>query len=385
MKPSFPSQVPHMNGFLPDHAIHQLITQGAIRSLAPFSSHQVQPASLDLRLGECAYRMPYSLLPHQHRWQVSHPTQEAVEHVSLIHGATLQKGHVYLIPLLESLDLPNDIEGKANPKSSTGRADLFCRVLAARSSRFDLIPAGYHGHLYLEVFPRSFSVHVATGVSLAQLRLSIGNTSWNELTLTTTHALSPLAYHPESGAPLTDLQVTSDGLLCRVNLKQPHKIAAFRAKADAPVLDLTQRGQADPTRFWDALEARANHTLVLEPESFYLMASYERLAIPTFCAAEVAAYELSLGELRTHYAGFFDPGFGVHSDGLPGTPAVLEVRPHDVPCLIEDRQPLFKMVYASLQKKPSAAYGPSIGSTYHDQGLTLSKHFRPWPFEEPAE
>lgn len=379
MKPLPLPPIPITPGLLPDHTLEQLIRRGAISAPVPFAQGQIQPASLDLRLGMTAYRMPYSLLPHQQRWLALHPTHDALERLSLTEGAVLHKGQIYLIPLLESLDLPSHVEGRTNPKSTTGRSDLFCRVLTTGSTRFDLIPAGYRGPLFLEVFPRSFSVHVKTGLSLTQLRLHVGQTTWNDITTRTVHTMSPLAYHPETGGPLHLDHLMPDGLLCRVTLPAPHQIAAFRAKTEAPVLDLTQRGTADPTQYWDPLFSRSNRTLILEPESFYLLGSYERLAVPLFSAAEVAAYELSLGELRTHYAGFFDPGFGVHSDGPLGTPAVLEVRPHDLPCLIEDQQPLFKISYASLQSHPTTAYGPSIGSTYHAQGLTLSKHFRPWP------
>jgi dCTP deaminase len=193
------------------------------------------------------------------------------------------------------------------------------------------------------------------------------------------HALTPLAYDPHTGAPLDAALHLHDGFICRVTLLPHHDIAAFRAKRQAPVLDLSARGTLDPTHYWEPLFPSHRHSLVLEPEAFYLLLSLERLSIPHAAAADIAPYELSLGELRTHYAGFFDPGFGTASDGLPGTPAVLEVRPHDVPYLIEHEQPLFKLRYASLQTPPQRLYGATIGSTYHRQTLTLSKPFQPWP------
>lgn len=366
-------------GILPDHIIRSMVERGSILTVKPLHDAQIQPASMDLRLGTHAYCMPYSILPNQTRWIEQHPTNDSFDTLSLTDGAVLEKGQIYLIPLLESLALPSMVEARANPKSSTGRADVFCRLLASGASRFDLVPKGYYGPLYLEVFPRSFSIRVQTGLALTQLRFSIGHSQWNDIATSTIHAAHPLAYDPQTGLPLELSFLKTDGLVCRVNLRQANSVIGYRAKPDAPVLDLLAKGTLDPRLYWDPISPSAQGSLVLQPEEFYLLSSYERISIPTFAAADVAAYDLSLGELRTHYAGFFDPGFGVHDGPVPGTPAVLEVRAHDVPCLLEHQQPLFTVSYASLQSRPTRSYGASIGSTYHQQNLTLSKHFAPWP------
>lgn len=376
-------------GILPYQDIKQLIAAGAIAASPGVEDRQIQPASLDLRLGRKAYRLISSFLPElspiSSRLDVLdfYQSDLVMYEMDLTEGAILEKGHVYLVPLLENLKLPKTLRARANPKSTTGRLDVFTRVVTDLNAGFDEIRAGYHGPLFLEVVPRSFAIKVRTGQSLNQIRFVRGEATVSDASLKTLHSKSPLLYH--NSAPrkaLGQREFRSErGLFLRIDLKGDHRtdsrIIGYRAKKNSHVIDLAKVGHYSAADFWEPLYRHRHDSLLLEPEEFYILASKERIRVPAGYAAEMVAYEAACGELRTHYAGFFDPGFGYGAKGeIKGTQVVLEVRPHDVPFLIHDGQTFFKVVYDRMLDVPSQLYGTTLGSSYQGQALTLSKHFK---------
>lgn len=384
-------EAPRRNGILPYQRLKQLIADRVIRADVPIEDRQIQPASLDLRLGRKAYRLLSSFLPERSEIKARldvldfYQSDLVMYEMDLSGGAILEKGHVYLVPLLESLHLPETLRARTNPKSTTGRLDVFTRVITDLNTGFDEVRAGYHGPLYLEIVPRSFAIKVKTGLSLNQLRLVRGPATLSDTGIRNLYKTTPLLYqsdHAEAEGkpvPLRDLR-TDRGLFLRVDLQGPDKrhdtIVGYRAKKNSHVIDLSKIGYYAALDFWEPIRRHRNDSLLLEPEEFYILASKERISVPAGYAAEMVAYEAACGELRTHYAGFFDPGFGFGRGEIRGTQVVLEVRPHDVPFLIYDGQTFFKVVYEKMVEPPHHVYGSALGSSYQRQGLTLSKHFK---------
>jgi dCTP deaminase len=376
-------------GILPYQQITRLITAGAITAPLPIDDRQIQPASLDLRLGKKAYRLISSFLPElsaiSSRLDVMdfYQSDLVMYEMDLSGGAILEKGHVYLVPLLESLKLPKTLWARANPKSTTGRLDVFTRVVTDLNAGFDEIRVGYCGPLFLEVVPRSFAIKVKTGQSLNQVRFVRGEATATDAALQRLHRQEPLLYHnlAKRKALATREFRTDRGLFLRIDLKGEERptptVIGYRAKKNSHVIDLSKIGYYAAADFWEPLYRHRHDSLLLEPEEFYILASKERICVPPDYAAEMVAFEAACGELRTHYAGFFDPGFGYGAEGeIAGTQVVLEVRPHDVPFLIHDGQTFFKVVYDRMLDVPSRLYGIGMGSSYQRQGLTLSKHFK---------
>ena len=377
------------SGILPSQDITRLIAGKAVDASLAIEDRQIQPASLDLRLGHKAYRLISSFLPElspiSSRLDALdfYQSDLVMYEMDLTDGAILEKGHVYLVPLLEQLKLPKTLRARANPKSTTGRLDVFTRVVTDLTAGFDEIRAGYHGPLFLEVVPRSFAIKVRTGQSLNQIRFIRGTAAASDNALLALHRNTPLLYHndgPRSIVESRHIRV-DHGLFLRIDLKGAHRtnsrIIGYRAKKNSHVIDLEKISHYAAADFWEPLYRNRNGSLLLEPEEFYILASKERIRVPSGYAAEMVAYEAACGELRTHYAGFFDPGFGYGSKGeIRGTQAVLEVRPHDVPFLIHDGQTFFKIVYDRMIAKSDRLYGVGLGSSYQEQALTLSKHFK---------
>ncbi|MFO0707206.1 MAG: 2'-deoxycytidine 5'-triphosphate deaminase [Nitrospira sp.] len=376
-------------GILPYQDIKQLIAARAITASPSIEDRQIQPASLDLRLGRKAYRLISSFLPElsaiSSRLDVLdfYQSDLVMYEMDLTEGAILEKGHVYLVPLLEHLKLPKTLRARANPKSTTGRLDVFTRIVTDLNAGFDEIRAGYHGPLFLEVVPRSFAIKVRTGQSLNQIRFVRGEAAVSDAALQTIHKRCPLLYHNSAARkPVGSRDFrTERGLFLRIDLKGEDRadstVIGYRAKKNSHVIDLSKVGHYAAADFWEPLYRHRHDSLLLEPEEFYILASKERIRVPAGYAAEMVAYEAACGELRTHYAGFFDPGFGYGADGeIKGTQVVLEVRPHDVPFLIHDGQTFFKVVYDRMLDVPSQLYGATLGSSYQRQALTLSKHFK---------
>ncbi len=351
---------------------------------APIAEDQIQPASLDLRLGTRAYRLVSSFLPEDLDVMDKLYTPDVygsglvMYEADISNGGILEKGHVYLIPLMEELKLPADIRGRANPKSTTGRLDIFARVLTDRNPRFDDVAPGYRGRLFLEVMPRSFTINVKAGLSLVQLRLMAGECSLTDAKLKTLHGSTRLLYNGSQHLKSEEIKV-SKGLYMSVDLcgDENSGIIGYKSKKNSHVVDLTKKNHYTIEDFWDPIYKNTKNTLILEPEDFYILSSKERIRVPPQYAAEMVAYEAGSGELRTHYAGFFDPGFGYGLDGeVKGTKAVLEVRAHDVPFMIGDGQTFCKLYYEKMMEVPEKVYGPKIGSSYQFQGVTLSKQFK---------
>ena len=377
-------------GILSYQHLRALVRRNIIQADVPITSKQIQPASLDLRLGTKAYRLLSSFLPEPSDQQSQFSIEDlyrsdlVMYDMDLTNGAILEKGHVYLVPLMERLKLPKDIRGRANPKSSTGRLDIFTRVVTDLHVGFDEIRAGYQGQLFLEVVPRSFTIRVKAGLSLNQLRLMTGKPLVSDAGLQSIHKKTPLLFHngdlEHTDRPVSAKELRMDnGLFLSVDLRgnnQPEAIVGYRAKKNSHVIDLSQVGHYAAMDFWEPLRRNTTATMLLEPEEFYILASKERIQVPPGYSSEMVAYEAACGELRTHYAGFFDPGFGYAHPTRKGTQVVLEVRPHDVPFRIHDGQTFFKVVYEKMRDIPMQLYGSALGSSYYQQGLTLSKHFK---------
>lgn len=359
---------PDKPGILPDAALSALIEAGAITGASPPTQSQVQPASLDLRLGPRGYRIRSSFLAGA-RHDVADKLADVLMHeMDLTQGAVFETGCVYLVRLTEELALPADISGIANPKSSTGRLDVFTRLIADGGEAFDRVEAGYRGPLYAEISPRSFSVLARAGSRLNQLRLRRGQALLDDA------ALWALQQSDELVAGKADIE---GGIALRVDLTgDADGLVGFRAKRHVGLVDLDKVGAYDPAEFWDPLHARAGKGLILDPNEFYILASKEAVHVPPAYAAEMEPFNPLVGEFRVHYAGFFDPGFGhVHAGG-EGARAVLEVRSHEVPFILEDGQIVGRLVYERLAAAPTRLYGQGIGSSYQRQGLKLSKHFK---------
>jgi dCTP deaminase len=365
-------------GVLPSQSLERAVELGIIDAgefrIPPAS---IQPASIDLRLGPRAYRIRCSFLPDNRPVEVK-LKEFIVDELDLRDdGAVLETNRPYLIPLIEEVDLPPGVRGRSNPKSSTGRLDVFTRVITDQSFRFDEIRAGYRGRLYLEVVPLSFTVRVKQGLALNQLRLSIGSARLADEEIEALHLIQPLLYREGRPVPASEL-ATANGLFLGLDLRgDATGRVGYRAKDFAPPIEMSRLAGYDWEDYWEPVRREEGDRIVLAPEHFYLLLSDEAVEIPPEYAAEMTAYDPTSGELRTHYAGFFDPGFGFDSKGrFHGSRAALEVRAHDVPFMIEHRQRVCKLTFERMAARPEVLYGESIGSAYQRQTDTLSKHFR---------
>ncbi len=371
------------SGVLSSRFLKEAVKKRQIRAKEPVEDAQIQPASMDLRLGAKAYRLISSFLPEGmnvfEKLGTDGSGRELVMYeFDITNGGILEKGHVYLIPLMEELNLPPDVFGKANPKSTTGRLDIFARVLTDKSPRFDDIAKGYSGRLFLEVMPRSFTISVKKGISLAQMRLMQGDCVLTDAGIRALHKKHRILYNGDEHLKAEDVFI-SRGLFMRVDLsgEAPGATIGYKSKKNSHVVDLTKKNHYNIEEFWEPVFRNKKGTLILEPEDFYILSSKEKIRIPPAYAAEMVPYEAGSGELRTHYAGFFDPGFGFGRKGeVKGTKAVLEVRAHDVPFMIADGQTFCKLFFEKMLEVPEKAYGPQIGSSYQFQGVTLSKQFK---------
>jgi dCTP deaminase len=367
---------PH--GLFAHRKIKAMVWRKLITSPQSISDAQFQPASLDLRLGKEAFRVTTSFLPGRNRTVREQLDTLKPERISLTgDGAVLEKGIVYIAPLMEQLELLPSLSAAANPKSSTGRLDIFTRLIVNHSEAFDDVTLGYKGPLYVEISPRSFSVRVREGSRLNQIRFRSRNSqqmgrfdfALKDSELKVRHAQSALVDH--------DLEVR-EGVILHVGLEgSPGQIVGYRAhKKVGEVIDVDLPGAYVASEFWEPIRARPDKRLILDPDEFYILASRERVQIPADLAAEMAPIDPAIGEFRVHYAGFFDPGFGQGAHGRPSARAVLEVRSRDVPFLLEDGQPVGRLVYEKLADKADELYGATSVSNYQGQGLKLSKHFR---------
>ena len=366
-----------MTGVCPNQQIKAMIARGEITASTDILSAQIQPASLDLRLGKKVYRVRASFLAGKGRTVADCLAEFEMHRIDITERAVLEKGCVYLVPLMETLALPNDVSAVANAKSSTGRLDLLTRTITDGGAEFDRIPAGYVGPLYAEICPRSFSVLVRPGMRLNQIRFRKGQAVLSDAELTARHKKSPLVDGPA---------VIQDGLRFSVDLQLPNSdLVGYRAKPHTGVIDLGRIGQYDPQEYWEEVHTKDGR-IILDPGAFYILVTREAVCIPPEYAAEMAPYLAMVGEFRVHYAGFFDPGFGhaaadrdvsahlfARSGGSRG---VLEVRCHEAPFVLEHGQVVGRLVYEKMAEEPTQLYGAEYNTNYQGQGLRLSKHFK---------
>ena len=356
-----------VNGVLPNQQISSMIADGAIHADPAVIPAQIQPASLDLRLGTVAYRVRASFLAGKGAKVADRLAEFEMHRVDLTQGAVLEKGCVYVVPLMEHLALPAGISAVANAKSSTGRLDLLTRTITDGGTEFDRVATGYNGPLYAEICPRSFSVLVRPGMRLNQIRFGQGDAVLSDDALRALHAQTPLV----DGDAVID-----DGLGFSVDLKLPDTtLVGYRAKPHTGVIDLDNIGYYEPAHYWEEVHSN-NGQIILDPGAFYILVSREAVTIPPEYAAEMAPYLAMVGEFRVHYAGFFDPGFGYADAGGAGSRGVLEVRCHEAPFVLEHGQVVGRLVYERMAKVPTQLYGAGIASNYQGQGLKLSKHFK---------
>lgn len=355
------------SGVLPSQSIRQMLADGQIRSDLATLPGQIQPASLDLRLGTVAWRVRASFLPGRGRTVKERLNDFEMHKVDLTDGAVLEKGCVYVVPLMESLALPESVNAVANAKSSTGRLDLFTRLITDGGTEFDRVDAGYSGPLYAEISPRSFSVLARPGMRLNQIRFRQGQVILSDAELRSMdaeQALVDVEAHIDHGLGFSvDLTARESG------------IVGYRAKPHTGLIDLDLIGHYDAAEFWEPVQATQGR-MILDPGAFYILVSREAVHVPPNCAAEMAPYVAMVGEFRVHYAGFFDPGFGHAAAGGTGSRGVLEVRCHEAPFALEHGQIVGRLIYERMAEVPDILYGKDMGSNYQGQGLKLAKHFR---------
>jgi dCTP deaminase len=365
----------YTTGVLPAQNIQELVRAERITAGVPIDDTQIQPASMDLRLGPIAYRVQASFLPGRFATVKDRIRALHMAELDLSKTAVLEKGCIYIVPVLERLNLPADMSARANPKSTTGRLDIFTRLITDYGIEFEQVPAGYSGQLYVEIVSRTFTVILGQGTKLNQLRFIRGKPVPHDSVVTALHEEEVLVYTDEDSPAKAQID---KGLKISMSLQgdATSDVVAYKARKNSPALDLSKVNYYPAEEFWDAVREPKNKAIILDPGDFYILGSKERVRVPPQFAAEMVAFDPSMGEFRIHYAGFFDPGFGYGISDIKGTRAVLEVRAHEVPFLVEDGQIVGRLHYMRLLSRPEKIYGLNIGSSYQSQVLALSKQFR---------
>ena len=356
-------------GIVPSQGIRGMMASGALKLTEPIAENQLQPASIDLRLGPVAYRVRASFLPGRDSRVQTKLDELQMHTISLSQGAVLETGCVYIVPLLESLALPDGVAAAANPKSSTGRLDVFTRVIADGVNAFDQVPAGYQGPLFAEICPQTFPIVVRKGSRLSQIRFRIGPAADTDAALAELHKREKLISSDDAdiagGIALSvDLKGDKDGLI------------GYRARRHTGVVDVDKPASCAVSDYWDPIYLKGANHLILDPDQFYILASKEAVHVPPTHAAEMMPFNPLVGEFRVHYAGFIDPGFGHAAAGGHGSRVVLEVRSHKVPFILEHGQIIGRLIYERMTETPDIIYGRDLKSNYQGQGLKLSKHFK---------
>ena len=368
---------PPKAGIFPSQDIRELIRAGGVSATSAITPEQVQPASLDLRLGPVAYRVRASFLPGKRCTVSKRIEAHMMAELDLSKPVIMEKGCIFIVPLMESLALPDTVSAKANPKSTTGRLDVFTRLITDYAHEFEWVAEGYTGPLFVEIVPRTFTIAVSAGMRLNQLRfLKKKVSAATDTAVKRLHEDEPLVWSGDGDPGTANID---RGLAISVDLDSTRdsRPTAYRARRNAPLIDLARINHYPPAAFWDAIRTDETKQLILDPGEFYILASKESVSVPPHYAAEMVPFDPTIGEYRIHYAGFFDPGFGYGVNGeVKGTPAVLEVRAHEVPFVIEDGQMVGRLRYSKLLTRPDKIYGGKIGSSYQGQGLALSKQFQ---------
>ena len=368
---------PPKAGIFPSQDIRELIRAGGVSATPAITPEQVQPASLDLRLGPVAYRVRASFLPGKRCTVSKRIEAHMMAELDLSKPVIMEKGCIFIVPLMESLALPDTVSAKANPKSTTGRLDVFTRLITDYAHEFEWVAEGYTGPLFVEIVPRTFTIAVRAGMRLNQLRfLKKKVSAATDTAVKRLHEDEPLVWSGDGDPGTANID---RGLTISVDLDSTRdsRTTAYRARRNAPLIDLARINHYPPAAFWDAIRTDETKQLILDPGEFYILASKESVSVPPHYAAEMVPFDPTIGEYRIHYAGFFDPGFGYGVNGeVKGTPAVLEVRAHEVPFVIEHGQMVGRLLYSKLLTRPDKIYGGKIGSSYQGQGLALSKQFQ---------
>ena len=370
-----PEGVEHSTGILPSQELErQVRVTREIIAVEPIEDNQYQPASLDLRLGPVAYRVRASFLPGKDATVEQRLEDLAMHKMDISNGGVLERGCVYIVPLLEHLSLRRRTSAMGNPKSSTGRLDIFTRLITDHGTEFDRVREQYKGPLYAEVSPRTFSVLVRKGSRLSQLRIRRGNP------LSSDEAMKRLQQKHHVVESITEDQIRN-GVPVSVDVRgdATSRLIGYKARSHAGLIDIDKIRHYEVLDYWELVYAPRRGGLILDPADFYILASLEAVKVPPRYAAEMIAYDTLVGEFRVHYAGFFDPGFGHPEAGGEGSRAVLEVRSYEVPFVIEHGQIVGRLAYERLTAQPSRLYGSGLNSSYQRQGLALSKHFKPLP------
>lgn len=369
----------HMNdkgnwpaGIFSARLIGDLVTAGAVAPAMPLDDDQIQPASLDLRLGTTAYRVRASFLPGPKTPVAERIKALKLHEIDLTQGAVLERGCVYIVPLAERLALPETVSATANPKSSTGRLDIFTRVICDGARGFDSVPPGYEGPLYLEISPRTFPALVRAGSRLSQIRFRVGQTRLDVDEHKALHADQTLVFDADDAV--------GEGVALSIDLRGEGRngLIGFRSKRHTGVVDVDKKAALAVLDYWEPLYGRGQNELILDPDEFYILVSREAVHVPPDYAAEMIPFDPLVGEFRVHYAGFFDPGFGHSEAGGTGARAVLEVRSREVPFLLGHGQTIGRLIYERMAERPAKLYGKDLGSNYQAQSLKLSKHFKPF-------
>jgi len=358
------------SGILNDRQIAELFDKEQL-SAPPLDADQIQPASLDLRLGPKVWRVRASFLPGPDTPVAEKLARFALHEIDLSKSAVLETGCVYIVQLQEELALPEDISASANPKSSTGRLDIFTRVIADGAQQFDMVPAGYSGPLYLEISPRTFPIVARSGSRLSQIRFRTGDALLGREELVALHEAHTLVAAEQPN-------IDTRGIAMSIDLTGDESgLIGYRGKRHTGVVDVDEKAACEVLDYWEPIHNRGSNDLVLDPDEFYILVSREAVHVPPEHAAEMVPFDPLVGEFRVHYAGFFDPGFGHAAAGGKGSRAVLEVRSHEVPFILEHGQIVGRLVYERMLERPDCLYGSDLKSNYQAQGLKLSKHFRP--------
>jgi len=329
-----------------------------------FKKSQIQPSSIDLSLSDECYEIKTSFLSPDSKVR-DKLNKIYSKKINLKTSKIFKKNKTYIVRLNETLHLNNSISGHCNPKSSTGRLNIFCRTILDYCDEYEKIPKNYNGEIFLEITTRSFDIKISKGDKLNQMRLRKKTNNYlNDKDLKKINKRNALIFTNKKN-------IIENGLRISVDLSNDNKICAYVAKKTSLNINFSKISFYEIKKFWKPLKP-VNNSLIIEKNKFYILKSREKIRIPSNLAGEMIPYDTGIGDFRAHYAGFFDPGFG----DPKGSYAVLEVKTNELPFILEDGQTIARIKYEKLNKKTFLVYGSIINSNYQNQKLALSKHFK---------